>query len=179
LQTLATDQLSTQEIAERLPDIPKSSIYRHLKVLLDGGVVQVSETRPVKGVEEKVYQLISIPDLQAEDLAAATPEDHLRYFASYVATLLHGFEAYLDQAPHPDFYADRVGYREATFYVTDAEFDQIVQALNSAIVATAHLEPGPGRRRRKFATITHPLPEPAPGAAPEVATNGSTPPPQP
>src|SRR4051794_14401118 len=94
LQVLTDGPLTTQEIADRLPDLAKSSIYRHLKTLLDGGLVQVAETRPVKGVEEKVYQVVGRLDLTPEDMASLTPDDHLRYFAAFLGSLLHNFEDY-------------------------------------------------------------------------------------
>ena len=50
LQVLSNSHLTTQEIADLLPSIPKSSIYRHLKLLLDEGLVRVTDTRPVKGI---------------------------------------------------------------------------------------------------------------------------------
>src|SRR5438132_1142815 len=92
LQALIGRNLTTQEIADRLADLPKSSIYRHLKTLLDGGLVTVTATRPVKGVEEKVYQLTRRIDLGPEDMADLTADDHLRYFAAFLGSLLHGFE---------------------------------------------------------------------------------------
>jgi DNA-binding transcriptional ArsR family regulator len=161
LQTLAAACLTTQEIADRLPGLPKSSIYRHLKVLLDAGLITVAATRPVKGVEEKVYRLEQLPTLGPDDLAGLTPDEHLRYFTSFVASLLHGFAAYLDHIPHPDLYADIVGYRESIFYATDEEFVHILTTMNQALAPLiSATSPGPGRKRRKLATVTHPIPEP-------------------
>ncbi|MCP4428431.1 MAG: helix-turn-helix domain-containing protein, partial [Chloroflexi bacterium] len=68
LQTLAAETLTTQEIAERLPGTPKSSIYRHLKTLLAGEAITVAETRSVKGIQEKVYRLAQRPYLGPDDL---------------------------------------------------------------------------------------------------------------
>ena len=160
LQTLAAASLTTQEIADRLPGVPKSSIYRHLKVLLDAGLVAVAATRPVKGVDEKVYQLGQVPDLSPEDMAGLTPDEHLHYFTSFIASLLHGFADYLARTPHPDLYADIVGYREVVFYATDEEFIQSLTTMNEALAPLiASTTPGPGRTQRKLASITHPIPD--------------------
>ena len=160
LETLFADTLTTQEIADRLPDLPKSSIYRHLKLLLAAGVVEVVETRPVKGVEEKVYQLPRQPDLSMQDLAGLSTQDHLRYFTTYVVTLLHDFSAYLVAAPAPNFLRDLAGYREVIFYASDGEFLEALQALNRALLPLVHNGPEAGRTRRKFATVTHPMRDP-------------------
>ena len=77
LQTLAGDELTTQEIADRLGDIPKSSIYRHVKLLLAEGMVAVAAARLVNGIQEKTYRLAQRPFVNAEEIAGATAEQHL------------------------------------------------------------------------------------------------------
>ena len=53
MQALTNQTLTTQEITDELGDVPKSSVYRHLKMLLDGGLIAVAETNLVKGIGEK------------------------------------------------------------------------------------------------------------------------------
>jgi DNA-binding transcriptional ArsR family regulator len=160
LQTLAADQLTTQEIADRLPEVPKSSIYRHLKTLLDAGLVAAADTRPIKGVEEKVYRLARMPRIEAKDAARLTPDDYVRYLTTFLVTVLHNFSAYIHTTSHPDLQADLAGFTEAQFYATDAEFAEAITALNQAIVPLTRLGPGAGRRKRALATVTHPVPDP-------------------
>ena len=79
---------------------------------------------------------------------------------STLASLLHGFADYLARTPHPDLHADIVGYREAIFYATDDEFIQILTTMNQALAPLiSSTEPGPGRKQRKLASITHPIPD--------------------
>jgi DNA-binding transcriptional ArsR family regulator len=156
LLALAGLALTTQEIGTRLPDVPQSSIYRHLKTLLDGGLVRVAATRPVKGVEEKVYALAAQPHLGPEDVAGWTPEEHQRAFTTYMLALLQGFRAYL-ATPGFDLPADRTGYTEIRVFATDAEYDAAIAALNAALLPLATQGPGPGRRQHKIAVITHPI----------------------
>ena len=40
-----------------LPDIPAASLYRHVKILMEHGVLQVVEERRVRGTVESVYRL--------------------------------------------------------------------------------------------------------------------------
>ena len=96
LQALSEKPLTTQEIAEVLPTVSQPSLYRHLKMLLEGGMVTVSETRQVRGIQEKRYQLAQNPHLSAEDVSGITKEQHLHYFNAYVASLLKGFADYLE-----------------------------------------------------------------------------------
>jgi hypothetical protein len=161
LQTLTGERLTTQEIAERLPDIAKSSIYRYLRMLLDGDVVQVVETRLVNGIQEKVYTLTAVPHISAEEMAHLTAEDHLGYFNIYALTLLQGFADYLQaaEASGPlDLYRDKVGYSEAIFFATPEEMEQFRSQLQAMLQTLRQNEGRNGREKRKFALISHPIP---------------------
>ena len=160
LQKMADETLTTQEIDERLPDVPKSSIYRHLKLLLDGEMIEVAETRLVNGIQEKAYRLAQRPYLSADDVTRMTADDHLRTFTTYVMTLLQGFADYLATTGEtPDLLADRVGYTEVLFWANDAEMDRFQAALNEVILPFLQQERGDGngRRRRKIALVSHPV----------------------
>lgn len=157
IQALSREALTTQELDAALPAIPKPSLYRHLKTLLEAGIVEVAETRPVRGVEERRYRLAQAPHLNAEDMAGLSHEEHFRYFTTYSATLLQGFADYLDSAPEHDMLAERTGYTEAILYTNTEELDAFAQTLNQALLALAHNGPGPGRHKHKIAIITHPI----------------------
>jgi DNA-binding transcriptional ArsR family regulator len=161
LQTLTGESLTTQEISDRLPDVPTSSIYRHLKMLLDGDMVVVVETRQVKGIEEKFYHAANTAHLGAEEMAGLSAVDHIRYFTTYVLTLLRGFGEYVETAETTvsgiDMLADYVGYNDVAFWATTAELDAMVAAINQAVMPLLQNGPGNGRRKHKLATITHPI----------------------
>ncbi len=159
LEALLDGPQTTGELAKRLPDIPKSSLYRHIKLLLGGEVIAVAEARMVQGIEEKVYTLNQPPRLKAEDLAVTSAEDHLRYFTTYVITLIQGFADYLTGALELDLITDRVGYNEAIFWASEDEFDAFSDKLNSALQPLLDQKAVPGRRKRKIAVVTHPLKE--------------------
>ena len=158
LETLVGETLTTQEIADRLPDTPKSSIYRHLRLLLNGGMVAVAGERPVRGVVEKTYRLDRPFHLSPDDVANLTAEEHARYFRVFAMTLIQGFAAYARSADSEafDMLADRAGYTETFVFATTEEFDRFGAALNEALRPLLQNPPGEGRRKRKLAVITHP-----------------------
>ncbi|MEM7332730.1 MAG: helix-turn-helix domain-containing protein [Chloroflexota bacterium] len=160
IEAIGTEALTTQEIADRLPDVPKSSIYRHLKQLLDGEVVRVWDTRLVKGIQEKTYRMGHARLLPA-DLDGITADQHINYFTTYLMTLLRSFGNYVQSKESLDggieFLKDRTGYTEATFYATDDEFDQFQMMINQALMPLISQPEGNGRKKRKLAVITHPI----------------------
>ncbi len=44
-----TDPMTTGQLRERLPDIPPATMYRHIAVLVDAGVLEVGDERRVRG----------------------------------------------------------------------------------------------------------------------------------
>lgn len=156
IQAIAGAKLTTQQIADALPGIPKSSIYRHLKKLLDGGLVSVVTTVPVKGVEEKVYALAQTPHINQDDIQQMTQDDHLHFFAAYLATLLQDFADFLSSADQHNFLAERVGYSEIRFFASSSELDAFQQTLGEALARLATNPSSPDRLPRKLVFISHP-----------------------
>jgi DNA-binding transcriptional ArsR family regulator len=155
LRALLFGPQTTQEIAKQLSDVPKSSIYRHLKLLLDGELIGIAETRLVQGIQEKVYELVQMPHLSGEEMANITAEEHLRYFTTFMAILLQGFADYL--AANADFQKDVVGYSEVELWATPEQFTNVTQKINAAVMPLIRQEKGDGRNRYKLATVVYPV----------------------
>ena len=51
------EQGTTAQIGEELSDVPKASLYRHMKMLEDAGLIQVVQENKKRGTVEKVYKL--------------------------------------------------------------------------------------------------------------------------
>lgn len=164
LVALGAEALTTQEIADRLPDVAKSSIYRHLKTLRAADLIAVSDTRQVRGAEEKRYVVARSLHLGAEDVDTLDVGAHTRLFAAYWLLVQQGFVEYLHHSAEthgrPDLGRDLAGYTEVQFHATDAEFQDAIAAMNQAIAPLLQNDPAPERRLRKFLTVTHPLSTP-------------------
>ena len=159
MRAIGRDELTTQEIAERLPATPKSSIYRHLKLLLEHNLIAIAETRLVNGIQEKAYRLAQPPRLGAEDMKGLSVEEHIHYFTTYVLTLVQDYSDYVTQNAPIDMLVDRTGYTEVAFYATTAELDTFQAEINAALLKLMGNGPGNGRSHRKLAIVSQPLPE--------------------
>lgn len=163
LTALAHETMTTQQLGELLPEVPQSTLYRHLRLLLKGGMLALAETRLVNGIQEKTYKLAQSPRLGVEDVAGLSADEHVQLFTTYVVSLLAAFNDYVQRATADgaalDMMADRVGYNDAVFYASDAEMDELGAAINQAVLKLAGNGPGNGRKRRKFAIISHPVAE--------------------
>jgi hypothetical protein len=83
------------------------------------------------------------------------PEAHRRYVATFVGTLLAGFDRYLESSSL-DFEADGVGYQQTPVWLTDEEFAELVAGVGELLDEAYRAVPAPGRRRRLLSTVVFP-----------------------
>ncbi len=158
---LGGEELTTADLATRLPDVPTASLYRHVARLVDAGVLTVVSERAVRGTTERTYAVdLAATHLGPDALATMSREDHRRAFTAFTAGLLGQFERYLERE-EVDLARDRVGYREAALWLTDEELDELLGELRDTVAERTAHRPGPGRVRRTLATVV--LPDDVPG----------------
>jgi len=165
LRAVAGGRRTARELAGQLPDVPQATLYRHLRALTGGGVLDVVEKHKVGGATERVYALPAEgAELSAEDLATATREDHGRYFTAFVSSLLAEFSRYLDR-DQIDPVADGVGYHEVVLHLDDEEFARFATDLAALVRPLLDNEPRERRVARLLATIVMPADRPDTGGA--------------
>ena len=143
--------LTTADLRSELPDVPAATLYRHVGVLAEAGVLAVVGERRVRGAAERSYRLVTeAASVGAADAAAMSVDEHRRAFATFVAALLADFDRYADAAAGPglDPAADAVGYRQLALWLDDEEFTDLVTELRAVLTARMALEPDGVRRRR-------------------------------
>lgn len=159
LMTLAGLERTPQQIAAALDDVPASSIYRHLQILLDAGVVEVVSERQVRGAVEKTLRVANgAADIGAEQAGTMSADMHRQAFLVFLTQLLHEFDRYTQQ-PEIDLARDLAGYRMAVLYASDDEWLAAITAMNAALLPLLKNTPGGDRKPRRIATISLPAPD--------------------
>lgn len=155
--------LTTAQLHERLPDVSKATLYRHVELLADGGILDVAEERRVRGAVERHYRL-DAERARIDPATAATlsPDDHRRGFGIALAALLAEFNAYLDQ-DDANPAADPVGYRQHAIWLDRTELEALVTELRAAILPRLANSPTPERTRYLLSPILFPSAEPETG----------------
>jgi hypothetical protein len=143
--------LTTTDLRAELADVPAATLYRHVGVLADAGVLAVVGERKVRGAAERSYRLVT--EAASVDAAAAAQmsvEAHRRAFATFVAALLADFDRYADAAGGwaLDPARDGVGYRQLALWLTDEELAELVTDLRAVLTARTALQADGVRRRR-------------------------------
>jgi DNA-binding transcriptional ArsR family regulator len=156
LRTLAGKKMTIKELNAELEDIPQASLYRHINKLVEARIITICGQNKIKGTLEKVYSFSNLSSLvKSEDLKKATKEDHFRFFASFICTLLDDYSRYLTSGD-VDLERDFVGYRTVQINVTDKEFLQLGHDINEAFIPYLNNKPKAGRKLKNFSTIVVP-----------------------
>lgn len=156
IQSLIGKQLTVQQLGERVPDIPQATLYRHMRLLQDSGLLEVVERHQVRGTVERVFALAEHgSDLTPDDLRHATREQHMQLFMHFIALLLGDYGAYLERESI-DMEKDMVSYRQAGFYASDEEAWELIRKLRSAIAEVMANEPASHRTKRTLTSILLP-----------------------
>lgn len=142
---------TTQEIGGHLADIPKASLYRHLKKLTDCGIVRVVSENRVRGTVERVYALEKIADAGGDE-----KQKMKRALESTMLTLLGEFERYLSRGD-ADMVRDRLSMQTATLLLTDEEFEQFAREISFAYARVLDNQPDGKRKMRRVTFIVSPV----------------------
>jgi len=153
---LGDRMLTTADLRAELSDVPVASLYRHVGLLADAGVLTVAGERKVRGTAERSYRLdLAAASLGAADAARISADDHRRAFRTFVTALLGDFDRCLVRAgDRPDLARDGIGYRQAAVWVTDEEFDALIGDLAAVLRPRIEQQPD-GERRRRIVSIVN------------------------
>jgi DNA-binding transcriptional ArsR family regulator len=135
IQAIAGKPLTPGHIAQEIPDIPLTTLYRHINALVDGGILEVVEERPVRGTLEKVYALVEgAARVRPEEIAEIGDEDQLRYFMIFLASLLQDFSRYLDSHQTMDTRMREVVYNKAALYLTEEQYHALAEQVRALVM---------------------------------------------
>lgn len=151
--------LTTAQLAGELGDVPVGSLYRHVALLAEAGVLEVVAERRVRGAVERTYRLRpTAAQIPPDEVAAMSPEEHAAAFVAFVAGLLDDFDRYVGSERF-DPVRDRAAYRVTAMWLTDGEYSEFLRDLVSVAGPRLANTPGRKRRRRTFYQVLLPAPE--------------------
>ncbi len=157
MSELGGRQMTPLQLAKALPDIAQASLYRHIKALLDGGILEVVSEQEVNGAIERTYAVVSgAGRLTSEELRALSPDDHLRYFTIYAVKLIDDFATYIREARPELIGSDGMSYSTASIYLSDAERAQFQHEIIGLLGRVMSNEPSPDRKRFSLSSIVIP-----------------------
>ncbi|MCE5170283.1 helix-turn-helix domain-containing protein [Paenibacillus profundus] len=153
---LGNRKLTVHEIAERLPNVPQATLYRNLNKLVAGNILEVVDSRQVRGAVEKIYALgDSKANFTTEEFDGSTKEEQMNWFIQFATGLIDQYGRYLEQ-DQIDLAKDGLTFREADLYMSDEEFEAFKLDILAAYGKVMPNEPAPHRSKRTVSFIIIP-----------------------
>jgi DNA-binding transcriptional ArsR family regulator len=163
---------TTNELCADLADVPRTTVYRHVGLLAEAGVLEVADEHQIRGVVERRYLLRGDrPVIDRAAAAAMTPQDHRRTFTLAMSVLLSEANAYLDR-PDADPVNDTLGYTQFALWLTDQERADLIDHLIDAITAVRGNQATPDRKPYLISPILIPT---QPSTTNDPSINAATP----
>jgi DNA-binding transcriptional ArsR family regulator len=152
---------TTSDLCASLPDVSKATVYRHVGLLAEAGLLEVAGEQRVHGAVERRYRLNRARAVTDQGAAAAMSLEEHRYgFAAAVAALVAEFNAYLDREG-ADPTADLVGYRQVPLWLNRDELAALIGEMRRIIVSRTDNEPAADRSLYLLSPIIFPIEAPA------------------
>lgn len=155
VQRLLGRELTTTDLKRDLPDVPSTSLYRHVAVLIDAGFLTVVRERKVRGTTERTLSLdqTKVGRIDEREARAMTPEQHRQAFLMMLTRLAADFDRLVDSG---DFYPRlaQLGYSQLAVYVDPADLEAIREGINA--VLEPHLQEADGKDRVVLSFVAMP-----------------------
>lgn len=131
--TLANRVLTTQQVAELLPDVAQTTLCRHINLLLDGGILMVVRESKIRGTVERELTLVKgAGRIDMETAMTLSPEQQERLFTTFVALLLADFQRAQAQ---PVARTPPAIYTQQRLYVTPEELQALSEQFETLLAA--------------------------------------------
>jgi DNA-binding transcriptional ArsR family regulator len=148
IQTIAVSQtLTATEICEKINDIPRTTLYRHIKILLDNDILSIVSEQKIRGSLERTLAINTGEIVKHNTLENADQTAFTFLMKKYVM-----LQNYFN-GENPDPEKDRVFMNTMILMMTDDEFDQFLSEL-SGLFMKYNFDFSNGRKARDISIIS-------------------------
>ena len=151
IQALSTRQTATaNELREKISDVPRTTMYRHIKILVDNKIVLVISEEKVRGTFERTIAL-NIPEITKQNTVENVAENAFGFLMSNYGK----FHRYFNGG-YPDPGKDKIFLNNTVLMMNDSEFDQFLDDLRKLLLKY-NFESEEDRKPRDLSIISAPV----------------------
>lgn len=150
VQALAMrESMTATELGEIISDVPRTTLYRHINILLDSGIVSVVSEKKIRGSLERTLAL-NVGEITKHN----TIENASRNILSFLMNRYARFHRYFSGG-HPDPGKDKIFYNDTVMMMNDQEFDLFLTELRDILIKYS-FQAGNERRARDITVMSVP-----------------------
>ena len=161
---LQDDSLNAAQIARILGDVPLTTLYRHLNILLAAGTIEVAKETPTHGAVEREFRLVEAATYLDGERDKPTAEEILGLVNALTGVVQGAFGRYIvdvETMPPPPGEMTLVA---KSVYLTTAQNGALRQQVINILRSPENWHPAPDRSRRLIGFFTVPDAAPEPNA---------------
>ncbi|HBF2786355.1 TPA: helix-turn-helix domain-containing protein [Clostridioides difficile] len=138
----------TSDIVKYLNDIPRATVYHHVKILEENNMIEVIEENRVRGTIEKVYAL-------KEYTTSMEGETFVALSTAFYAGLMQEMNEYFSRKEQ-DHKKDNVFFSSALLYISDNEYESLLKSITDLLKPYIEQKPKLNLKLRKLSIISSP-----------------------
>ncbi len=150
IQELASGQnITTTELCEKIKDVPRTTMYRHIKILIDNDILLVISEKKIRGSLERTIALNI-----SEIIKNNTLENAAQTAFGFLMCNYAKFHNYF-RSEKADPGKDKIFLNNTVLMMNDTEFDQFLIELRDLILKY-NFDTADSRKARDISIISSP-----------------------
>lgn len=150
VQTLASkNTITANEICHLINDVPRTTLYRHINLLIEADILSVVEEKKVRGSVERTLAL-NLGALSSQNTDESIPQQAFKFLMNIYAK----FETHFKDTTRIHE-TNKVFFNNTVMMMNDAEFDEFLSELQVLFVKH-HYDAADGRKPRNISIISAP-----------------------
>jgi DNA-binding transcriptional ArsR family regulator len=139
-------EVTTTDLKRDLPDVPATTLYRHVAALIDAGYLTVVRERKIRGTTERTLSLdqTKVGRIDEREARAMTPDQHRQAFLMMLTRLAADFDRVVESGDlSPRLH--QLGYSQLALYLSSE--DMVAFRSGFAELIEPYLAESPGKDR--------------------------------
>lgn len=144
------ESVTTNEICDKISDVPRTTLYRHINILLEANVLTIVAEKKIRGSYERTLAL------NTDEFARHNTSENIPQQAySFLMNIYAKFEKY--SSGENDLLGDnKIFLNNTVMMMDDQEFNQFLSELQTLLIKY-HYDMADGRKPRDISIISSPV----------------------
>lgn len=143
------NSMTANEICEAINDVPRTTLYRHINILIEANILVIVEEKKIRGSVERTLSL-NINELSKPSHSENIPQQAF----GFLMGIYSKFEKYFGKDTSVSK-GNTMFFNNTVMMLTDSEFDEFMSDLQKLFVKY-HFEAADGRKPRDISIISAP-----------------------
>jgi len=144
------EKATAGNLVEFISDVPRTTLYRHIKLLLENDILKVVSESRIRGTVERTYS-VNIEIITKEN----TLENATKNVFGFLMNIYSNFDRYYsNENCNPS--KDKIFLNTMTLLMSDDEFNKLLTDLNALFMDHLNNKPSERRKVRNLSIISAP-----------------------